>query len=406
MNIRTIEAGLAAIARGDMVVLIDDHGERREQGASVEGDLVIAGQHVTADVVNFMATHARGLVCVAMPPERVEQLGLALMPRRNSAARRSWFTVSVEAREGVSTGISAADRARTIEVLADEDATADDLVSPGHVFPLRAWKGGSLARAGDAEAAVDLARMAGCRPVAALCQILNADGSAAGAAELERFAADHGLEAVRISDLVRSRMEREIFVECVQETPVETEHGPFLLRIYQNKLDGRFHPVMVAGDVQAKKDVLVRIHSQCLTGDVFQSLRCDCGEQLDWSMRAIAERGEGALIYLRQEGRGIGLVNKLKAYGLQDRGKDTVEANLELGFVPDMREYVVGAQILSHLGVESVSVITNNPLKIDGLSQFGVKVAGRVPIEVEANANNRHYLATKKAKLGHLLENV
>ncbi|GMV39308.1 MAG: riboflavin biosynthesis protein RibBA [Myxococcales bacterium] len=402
----SIEAGLQAIGRGELVVLIDDHGERREQGASIEGDLVVAAEHVTPDIVNFMATHARGLVCVAMTPERVERFGLALMPRRNSASRRAWYTVSVEAREGVSTGISAADRARTIEVLADDDAGPDDLVSPGHVFPMRSWKGGSLARPGDAEAAVDLARYAGCRPVAALCQVLTADGAAAGPQELERFAEEHGLQVVRISELVRWRMEREIFVECVQEAPVETEHGPFVLRVYQNKLDGRYHPVMTRGDLQGQAKVLVRIHSQCLTGDVFHSLRCDCGEQLDSAMSAIAERGVGALIYLRQEGRGIGLVNKLKAYGIQDRGKDTVEANLELGFVPDLREYVVGAQILSHLGVESVCVITNNPRKIDGLGQFGVKVAGRVPIEMEANATNRHYLATKKAKLGHLLEHV
>ena len=406
MSNHSIESGLQAIARGEMVVLIDDHGERRERGMPCEGDVVMAAEHVSADAVNFMATHARGLVCVAMPVDRVEQLGLALMPRRNSGTRRAWFTVSVEAREGVSTGISAADRARTIEVLANPHATPDDLVSPGHVFPLRAWTGGVLARPGDAEAGVDLARMAGCQPSAAMCQVLTAEGAAAGGDELEEFARAHGLQVVRLSDLVRWRMEREVFVECVRESLVDTDHGPFTLRIYKNLLDGRHHPVLTAGELSGQPDVLVRIHSQCLTGDVFHSARCDCGEQLDAALSAIADRGQGALIYLRQEGRGIGLVNKIKAYALQDRGKDTVEANLALGFVPDMREYVVGAQILAHLQVKSVALITNNPRKIDGLSQFGVEVSGRVAIEMAANAANRGYLATKKAKLGHLLENV
>jgi 3,4-dihydroxy 2-butanone 4-phosphate synthase/GTP cyclohydrolase II len=406
MNTHSIEEAVAAIGRGEMVVLIDDQGERREHGHSAEGDVVCAAEHATADVVNFMATHARGLVCVALTPERVEQLQLALLPRRNSGARRSWFTVSVEATEGVSTGISAADRARTIEVLVADDARPDDLVSPGHVFPVRTWKGGVLARGGDAEAAVDLATLAGKRPAAAMCQVLTDDGAVAGAADLVKFGERHGLKVVRLSDLVRYRMEHEMFVECAAKSEVETEHGTFMLRVYQNRLDGRYHPVLTCGELDGQEDVLVRIHSQCLTGDVFHSMRCDCGEQLDEALRLIAERGKGALIYLRQEGRGIGLVNKLKAYALQDKGKDTVEANLELGFVADLREYVVGAQMLNHMGVASVSLITNNPKKIDGLSQFGVRVSGRVPIEIQANEANRSYLATKKAKLGHLLENV
>ena len=406
MKTHTIEEGIAAIARGEMVILIDDHGDRREHGGSVEGDLVIAAEEATADAVNFMATHGRGLVCLAITQAQADKLGLALLPRRNSSAGRAWFTVSVEARDGVSTGISAADRARTIEAAIDDESTPEDLVSPGHVFPMRAWNGGVLARTGDAEAAVDLAQLAGRKPAAALCQILNADGAVAGVEDLVRLGQEQGLAVVRLSDLVRYRMEREVFIECIAETPVETAHGEFSLRIYKNRLDGRSHPVLVRGDVSEQEGVLVRIHSQCLTGDVFHSARCDCGEQLDESLAAIAEKGRGVLIYLRQEGRGIGLVNKLKAYALQDRGKDTVEANIELGFVADMREYVVGAQILRHLGTRSVCVITNNPLKIDGLSQFGIKVKGRVPIEMTANESNRQYLRTKKAKLGHLLENV
>ncbi|MEZ4414520.1 MAG: bifunctional 3,4-dihydroxy-2-butanone-4-phosphate synthase/GTP cyclohydrolase II [Gemmatimonadota bacterium] len=395
----TVEDAVAAFAEGRMVIVADD--ESREN----EGDLVVAAELVTAESVNFMAQHGRGLICVAMSPERADELSLPLMTDTNTDPQRTAFTVSVDAhlRFGVTTGISAQDRAQTIRLLADPVARPEDFRRPGHVFPLRAQPGGVLRRVGQTEAAVDLARLAGLRPVGVICEILNIDGTMARRPQLEVVAREHGLPFITVAQLVAYRLGKERLVRRIAEAELPTPHGSFRIIGYTNVIDEREHVALVRGDIEGKPDVLVRMHSECLTGDVFGSLRCDCGQQLDAAMAQIAEAGAGAIVYLRQEGRGIGLGNKLRAYHLQDRGRDTVEANEELGFAPDLRDYGIGAQILLDLGLSSIRILTNNPKKIVGLEGYGLHVSGREPLRVPPGAFNRGYLEVKRSKLGHLL---
>lgn len=394
-----IETAIEDIRAGRMVIVADD--EDREN----EGDLVCAAEAITPDLVNFMAQHGRGLICVALTPSRAAALNLPLMTEQNTDPQGTAFTISVDAHQrfGVTTGISAHDRAKTIEVLVDEDSTADDLRRPGHIFPLRAQPGGVLRRVGQTEAAVDLARLAGFSPAGVICEILNADGTMARRPELEVFAKEHGLAFVTVSQLVAYRLSKERLVHRIAEARLPTPHGEFKVIGYGNDIDGRDHVALVYGEIAGQKDVLVRMHSECLTGDVFGSQRCDCGEQLQAAMRQIAEAGRGAIVYLRQEGRGIGLNNKLRAYHLQDEGRDTVEANADLGFAPDLRDYGIGAQILLDLGLSTLRILTNNPKKIVGLEGYGLEVAGREPLKVEPGRHNREYLETKRSKLGHIL---
>src|SRR5438034_2178618 len=362
-----------------MVVVVDD--PEREN----EGDLVVAAQFATPEVVNFMATHARGLICLCLTAGRCEELGLPMMTQRNEARLGTAFTVSVEAREGVTTGISAADRAHTIAVAIDPDSTPHDLVQPGHVFPLRARDGGVLVRAGQTEAAVDLARLAGLAPAGVVCEIMNEDGTMARVDDLIPYIARHALNMITVADLVEYRRGTEKLVERTAEVHLPTEYGEFTAVAYKETLTGRPHVALVHGDVAGAEDVLVRVHSECLTGDVFHSLRCDCGEQLDLALRRIAAEERGVLLYMAQEGRGIGLLNKLKAYELQEEGLDTVEANLELGFPPDAREWGIGNQILADLGLTKIRILTNNPRKLTGIQGFGLTVVEQVPIEVSPN---------------------
>ncbi len=391
-----IEEVIEAIRRGEMVIVVDD--EDREN----EGDLVMAAEHVTPEAVNFMAKYGRGLICVPATQERLKQLGIGPMVVENRDNFRTDFQVSVDAAHGITTGISAADRARTIRIMADPKAKPEDLVQPGHVFPLRAKPGGVLQRAGHTEAAVDLARLAGCQPVGVICEIMNDDGTMARLPELRKFARKHGLKICSIADLIEYRRRREKLVERVESVFLPTEYGDFQLYLYRTKVDNNLHVALVHGEVAGKENVLVRVHSECLTGDVFGSLRCDCGPQLRQAMRQIVEEGCGVLLYMRQEGRGIGLGPKILAYKLQEHGADTVEANEKLGYPPDLRDYGIGAQILVDLGLRSIRLLTNNPKKIVGIEGHGLKVVERVPIRIPPNPYNKRYLETKKKKLGHL----
>ncbi len=394
-----IERAIADIRAGQLVIVADD--EHREN----EGDLVGAAEKVTPAMINFMATHGRGLICLTLMPERCQALGLAQMAEHNTEAHETAFTVSIDAasRFGVTTGISAADRAETIRVAIDPVTIPTDLRRPGHVFPLRARPGGVLQRVGQTEASMDLARLAGLYPAGVICEILNADGSMARQPDLERFAARHGLTFITVAQLVAYRLANERLVHRVAEARLPTPFGEFRIIGYRNDVDTAEHVALVYGEVRDRKDVLVRMHSKCLTGDVFGSARCDCGWQLHSAMRMIAGQGLGVVVYLDQEGRGIGLLNKLKAYELQDAGHDTVEANRELGFKPDLRNYGIGAQILLDLGLSAIRVLTNNPMKLVGLEGYGLEIVERVPIVMSPSDENRSYLDAKRDKLGHLL---
>jgi 3,4-dihydroxy 2-butanone 4-phosphate synthase/GTP cyclohydrolase II len=393
----TIEEAIEDIRAGRFVVVVDDPDRENE------GDLTIAAEHVTPEAINFMATHARGLICLCLTEERCDELGLRPMTYNNETPYETAFTISIEAREGVTTGISAADRAHTIQVAIDRDKDADDLVQPGHVFPLRARDGGVLVRTGQTEASVDLARLAGLTPAGVVCEIANEDGSMARVPDLVPYCERHGLKMVTVADLVEYRRRHEKLVERMTSVRLPTAYGEFTAIAFRETLTGKHHVALVRGAVDGEEDVLVRVHSECLTGDVFHSLRCDCGEQLEQALAQIGDEDRGVLLYMAQEGRGIGLLNKLKAYELQEAGLDTVEANVELGFAADSREYGIGSQILHDLGLSTIRILTNNPKKITGLEGFGLKVTEQVPIEVPPNAENRRYLETKRAKLGHRL---
>jgi 3,4-dihydroxy 2-butanone 4-phosphate synthase/GTP cyclohydrolase II len=393
----TIPEAIEDIRAGKFVVVVDD--EDREN----EGDLTIAAQFVTPDAVNFMATHGRGLICLCLTPERCFELGLRQMTDQNETPFGTAFTVSIEAREGVSTGISAHDRAHTIQVAIDPDTKPYDLVQPGHVFPLRARPGGVLQRAGQTEAAVDLARLAGLGPAGVVCEVMNEDGTMARVPDLAKYCERHGLRMITVKDLIEYRRRTEKLVERVVSVRLPTEYGEFQAVAYHEVITGKQHVALVKGDVAGVENVLVRVHSSCLTGDVFHSHRCDCGEQLEGALARIEDEGRGVLLYLSQEGRGIGLLNKLKAYELQESGLDTVEANVRLGFPADAREYGIGAQILADLGLSTIRILTNNPKKISGVSGFGVTVVSQEPIEVQPTELNRRYLETKRDKLGHTI---
>jgi 3,4-dihydroxy 2-butanone 4-phosphate synthase/GTP cyclohydrolase II len=392
-----IDDVLSDIAKGRMVIVTDDADRENE------GDLVMAAEKVTPEAVNFMATHGRGLICVPIPNERAEQLGLQRMVVQNRETHRTDFTVSVDAARGVTTGISAYDRATTILAVANPKSAPEDLNQPGHVFPLRAKDGGVLRRAGHTEAAIDLARMAGLQPAGVLCEILHDDGTMARLPELMEFHKKHGLRICTIQSLIAYRRIREKLVELEQIVKMPTDYGDFDLHLYRSKLDGQHHLALVKGKIDKNKPALVRVHSQCLTGDVFASRRCDCGNQLHAALRQIAEEGNGVLVYMRQEGRGIGLAAKIHAYKLQEEGLDTVEANAKLGYPSDLRDYGLGAQILFDLGVRQFRFLTNNPKKVVGLEGYGLEMIEQVPIRTEANPHNAKYLETKRTKLGHLL---
>ena len=391
------ESIIADIRRGKMVIVVDD--EDREN----EGDLIMAGQHATPAAINFMARFGRGLICAPTTSERLEQLGIGRMVRENRESFRTDFQVSVDAARGVTTGISAADRAKTIQIMASPTAVPEDLVQPGHVFPLRARPGGVLQRAGHTEAAVDLATLAQCRPIGVLCEILNDDGTMARLPQLKKFAKKHRLKICSIADLIQFRRTSEKLVEHVEVVKMPTDYGDFDLHLYRSKVDGQHHVALVRGDVAGRQKILVRVHSECLTGDVFGSRRCDCGSQLHQAMRQIAAAGHGVIVYMRQEGRGIGFAPKIKAYKLQEQGYDTVEANQKLGFDMDLREYGLGAQILVDLGLKTIRLLTNNPKKIVGLEGYGLKIVEQVPIRVKPNPHNERYLKAKREKMGHLL---
>jgi 3,4-dihydroxy 2-butanone 4-phosphate synthase / GTP cyclohydrolase II len=393
----TIEDAIEDVRQGKMVVVCDD--ENREN----EGDLTMAAQFVTPEAINFMRKEGGGLICLALTPERCDELGLDLMAAKNESPFETAFTVSIEARTGVSTGISAADRARTIQVAIDPSSSPRELVQPGHIFPLKAKAGGVLERVGQTEASVDLARLAGLNPAGVICEIMNEDGSMARVGDLKPYCRQHGLKMITVADLVAYRRRTEKLVERVVDTKLPTGFGDFVAVGYRSLVDNKHHVALVKGDVAGGDDVLVRVHSECLTGDVFHSLRCDCGEQLESALAMIEREGRGVLLYLSQEGRGIGLLNKLRAYKLQEEGLDTVDANLRLGLPADLRDYGIGAQILVDLGLTSIRILTNNPKKISGLAGYGLSVTDQIPIEHVPNVHNEAYLRAKRDRIGHTL---
>jgi 3,4-dihydroxy 2-butanone 4-phosphate synthase/GTP cyclohydrolase II len=392
-----VDDAIEDIRNGKMVIIVDSPDRENE------GDLCMAAEFVTAGDINFMARHGRGLICLTLTPERCDELELRPMVPNNETPYGTAFTVSIEAREGIATGISAADRAHTIRVAVDPTKGSHDLIHPGHVFPLRARPGGVLERTGQTEASVDLARLAGCRPAGVICEVMKEDGTMARVPDLSIFCAEHGIALITVADLIDYRRRTEKLVERMAAASLPTAYGDFQAVGYVSKTDGKHHLALVYGDVDGQPDVLVRVHSECVTGDVFHSLRCDCGEQLDQALRHIVHEGRGVLLYLAQEGRGIGLLNKLRAYELQEQGRDTVEANAELGFAPDLREYGIGSQILVDLGLSSIRILTNNPRKIQGLEGFGLTVTEQVPIETTPTEHNLAYLRAKRDKLGHRL---
>ncbi len=398
MGVETIEEVLEDLKQGKMIILVDD--EAREN----EGDLVIAAEKVTPEAINFMARYGRGLICLSLAPQIVEQLKLPLMVYDNRTPFKTAFTVSIEARHGVTTGISAADRAQTILTAVADDARPEDLVQPGHVFPLRARRGGVLFRTGQTEGSVDLARLAGLRPAGVICEIMNDDGTMARMPDLRKFSEKHGLKVATVADIIAYRMRNESFVKKAAETVLPTPYGEFRAVAFVNDIDEYEHLALIKGDIDPETPTLVRVHSQCLTGDVLGSYRCDCGEQLQTAMEMVQKEGLGVILYMQQEGRGIGLANKLRAYALQDEGRDTVEANEELGFEADLRDYGVGAQILASLGVKKMKLMTNNPKKIIGLEGYGLEMVKRVPLESKPRPENIKYLMTKCQKLGHLMK--
>lgn len=393
----SIEAVIADIRRGRMVIVVDDADRENE------GDLIMAAEKATPAAINFMARFGRGLICVPTTSERLKQLGVEQMVVQNRDTFKTDFQVSVDAASGISTGISAADRAQTIRVMAEPTTLPNDLVQPGHVFPLRAKSGGVLQRAGHTEAAVDLVKLAGCRPIGVICEIMNDDGSMARLPQLIKFGKKHKFKICTIEELIKYRRTSEKLVERVEVVKMPTDYGDFDLHLYRSQTDGQNHVALVKGDVTGKKNVLVRVHSECLTGDVFGSRRCDCGPQLHQAMRQISDAGRGVILYMRQEGRGIGLAPKIQAYKLQEKGYDTVEANLKLGYGMDLREYGIGAQILCDLGLKTIRLLTNNPKKVVGLEGYGLEITQQVPIRVSPNPHNAKYLKTKKEKLGHLI---
>ncbi|MFB0505516.1 MAG: bifunctional 3,4-dihydroxy-2-butanone-4-phosphate synthase/GTP cyclohydrolase II [Thermodesulfobacteriota bacterium] len=394
----SIKSAIEDVKKGKMVILVDD--EDREN----EGDLMIAAENVTPEAINFMAKYGRGLICLSLTPERVAELKLPMMVSDNRSRFQTAFTISIEARRGVTTGISAADRATTVLTAIDDRTKPEDLISPGHIFPLRAREGGVLVRSGQTEGSVDLARLAGLKAAAVICEVMNEDGTMARMPDLVIFAKRHNLKIITIADIIKYRMRNESLVRRCATVTLPTEYGgTFKAIAYGNDIDSSHHLALVKGEIHPEDEVLVRVHSQCLTGDVFGSKRCDCGDQLHKAMAMVNEEGKGVILYMNQEGRGIGLINKLRAYSLQEGGKDTVEANEELGFKADLRDYGIGAQILVDLGVRKIRLMTNNPRKIIGLEGYGIRVVDRIPIEMQPNTENLDYLKTKKKKLGHLL---
>lgn len=397
MKTSTIPEVIEEIRNGRMIILVDN--EDREN----EGDLVIAAEHCTPEVINFMAKYGRGLICVPMTQQRAAKLGLELMVQENTDKYGTAFTVSVDAQDGTTTGISAPDRAKTVQVLIDDSTQPEDLRKPGHIFPLAARKGGILVRAGHTEGAVDLPRLAGLKPAGVICEILNDDGTMARRPQLDKFAQEHNLKIATISDLIKYRQHKERLVHRISEAEMPTDYGNFRIYAYESEVEDKTHIALVKGNIEGADEVPVRVHSECLTGDVFGSRRCDCGSQLHKAMEYIEKTGTGIILYLRQEGRGIGLGNKIKAYHLQDKGLDTVEANIKLGFPSDLRNYGIGAQILVDLGCTKIKLITNNPKKIIGIEGYGLEVTGRIPLEITPREENRFYLETKRDRMGHLI---